>query len=73
MYNFIYIYVYVCMYVLRVHQFTKVEMFVCSKHEESANQFQELQNIQENLFSSLNLHFRIIDMPSHELGSPAYR
>lgn len=57
----------------RVHQFTKVEMFVCSKHEESANQFQELQNIQENLFSSLNLHFRIIDMPSHELGSPAYR
>lgn len=48
-------------------------MFVCSKHEESANQFQELQNIQENLFSSLNLHFRIIDMPSHDLGSPAYR
>lgn len=48
-------------------------MFVCSKHEESENQFQELLNIQEDLFSSLNLYFRIIDMPAHELGSPAYR
>ncbi|XP_017766910.1 PREDICTED: serine--tRNA ligase, mitochondrial [Eufriesea mexicana] len=57
----------------RVHQFTKVEMFVCSKQEESTNQFQELQEIQEDLFSSLNLHFRIIDMPPHDLGSPAYR
>ncbi|XP_071866810.1 seryl-tRNA synthetase, mitochondrial [Bombus fervidus] len=59
--------------IYRVHQFTKVEMFVCSKHEESENQFQELLNIQEDLFSSLNLHFRIIDMPAHDLGCPAYR
>ncbi|CAL7937404.1 unnamed protein product [Xylocopa violacea] len=57
----------------RVHQFTKVEMFVCSKQEESLRLFQELQEIQENLFSSLHLHFRIIDMPPHELGAPAYR
>ncbi|KAK1137066.1 hypothetical protein K0M31_001593 [Melipona bicolor] len=57
----------------RVHQFTKVEMFVCSKHEESEEQFQELLSIQENLFSSLNLYLRIIDMPPHDLGSPAYR
>ncbi|XP_012172347.1 serine--tRNA ligase, mitochondrial [Bombus terrestris] len=59
--------------IYRVHQFTKVEMFVCSKHEESEYQFQELLNIQEDLFSSLNLYFRIIDMPAHDLGSPAYR
>lgn len=56
-----------------MHQFTKVEMFVCSAHEKSMEQFQELQAIQENLFSSLNLHFRIIDMPPRDLGAPAYR
>ena len=48
-------------------------MFVCSKYEESDEQFQELLNIQEDLFSSLNLYLRIIDMPPHDLGSPAYR
>lgn len=57
----------------RVHQFTKVEMFVCSKRDESEEEFQKLQEIQENLFSSLNLHFQVIDMPPHDLGAPAYR
>ncbi|XP_054002401.1 serine--tRNA ligase, mitochondrial [Hylaeus anthracinus] len=59
--------------IYRVHQFTKVEMFVCSEQEKSKEQFQELLTIQEDLFSSLNLHFQVIDMPSHDLGSPAYR
>ncbi|XP_076297783.1 seryl-tRNA synthetase, mitochondrial isoform X2 [Lasioglossum baleicum] len=59
--------------IYRVHQFTKVEMFVCSTQEKSMDLFQELQNLQENLFSSLNLHFQIIDMPPHDLGAPAYR
>ncbi|XP_076244982.1 seryl-tRNA synthetase, mitochondrial [Calliopsis andreniformis] len=59
--------------IYRVHQFTKVEMFVCSEQEKSAKQFQELQTIQENLFSSLNIHFQIVDMPPHDLGAAAYR
>ena len=29
--------------------------------------------IQEKLFAQLGLHFRVIDMPPNELGSPAYR
>lgn len=58
---------------LRVHQFTKVEMFECSEQEKSTEEFQKLQEIQENLFTSLNLHFRVIDMPPHDLGAPAYR
>lgn len=48
-------------------------MFVCSESEKSAEQFEELQAIQEHLFSSLNLHFQIIDMPPHDLGAAAYR
>ncbi|XP_076752154.1 serine--tRNA ligase, mitochondrial-like [Xylocopa sonorina] len=59
--------------IYRAHQFTKVEMFVCSKGEESQRLFQELHKIQENLFSSLDLHFQVIDMPPHDLGAPAYR
>lgn len=57
----------------RVHQFTKVEMFVCSEPCQSEKVFQDLQDIQEELFSSLGLHFQIMDMPPTDLGSPAYR
>ncbi|XP_039303741.1 serine--tRNA ligase, mitochondrial isoform X1 [Solenopsis invicta] len=59
--------------IYRVHQFTKVEMFICSEPNQSEDVFQDLQNIQEKLFSSLGLHFRIMDMPPLDLGSPAYR
>lgn len=57
----------------RVHQFTKVEMFVCSEPCQSEKVFQDLQDIQEELFSSLGLHFQIMDMPPTDLGSSAYR
>ncbi|KAI4494003.1 hypothetical protein M0802_009379 [Mischocyttarus mexicanus] len=59
--------------IFRVHQFTKVEMFVCSEQNKSSEVFQYLQDIQEDLFFSLGLHFKILDMPAHELGAPAYR
>ncbi|XP_011643408.2 LOW QUALITY PROTEIN: serine--tRNA ligase, mitochondrial [Pogonomyrmex barbatus] len=59
--------------IYRVHQFTKVEMFVCCEPSQSEEVFQDLQNIQEELFSSLGLHFQIMDMPPFELGSSAYR
>lgn len=57
----------------RVHYFTKVEMFVCCEPNQSEKMFQDLQDIQEEFFSSLGLHFQIMDMPSLDLGSPAYR
>ncbi|XP_015119122.1 serine--tRNA ligase, chloroplastic/mitochondrial [Diachasma alloeum] len=59
--------------IYRVHQFTKVEMFACTKECESDNIFKELTEIQERLFTELELPFKIIDMPSHDLGAPAYR
>lgn len=64
---------YYFLYLFRVHQFTKVEMFVCSEQNKSLEIFQYLQDIQEDLFSSLGLHFQILDMPAHELGASAYR
>lgn len=48
-------------------------MFICSEPHKSNEALQDLVNIQEQLFSSLGLHFRIMDMPPFELGSPAYR
>ncbi|XP_032674636.1 serine--tRNA ligase, mitochondrial isoform X2 [Odontomachus brunneus] len=59
--------------IYRVHQFTKVEMFVCCEPRQSEEVFHDLQNMQEELFSSLGLHFRIMDMPPTDLGAPAYR
>jgi seryl-tRNA synthetase len=33
----------------------------------------EMLDIQENLYNQLGLHFRILDMPTEELGGSAYR
>ncbi|XP_057828067.2 serine--tRNA ligase, chloroplastic/mitochondrial isoform X2 [Cryptomeria japonica] len=57
----------------RVHQFSKVEMFVICHPEESDLFHEELISIEEDLFSSLGLHFKTLDMPSEDLGAPAYR
>ncbi|BAT78499.1 hypothetical protein LR48_Vigan04g193100 [Vigna angularis] len=57
----------------RVHQFSKVEMFIFCRPEESEHHHQELIKIEEDLFSSLGLHFKTLDMASADLGAPAYR
>ncbi|KAM9972367.1 hypothetical protein ACTFIW_007426 [Dictyostelium discoideum] len=59
--------------IYRVHQFSKVEMFIISKPHESNEILEELLKIQIELFSELGLHFRVLDMPSEDLGAPAYR
>lgn len=57
----------------RVHQFSKVEMFVVATPEQSEGLHQELKRIEEDLFDELGLHFKVLDMPTHDLGAPAYR
>jgi seryl-tRNA synthetase len=57
----------------RVHQFSKVEMFVISHPDESDRLHEELREIQESMYKSLGLHFRVLDMPTHDLGAPARR
>ncbi|KAL6994190.1 Serine--tRNA ligase, chloroplastic/mitochondrial [Sarracenia purpurea var. burkii] len=57
----------------RVHQFSKVEMFILCQPEESASYHEELIAIEEDLFSSLGFHFKTLDMASEDLGAPAYR
>ncbi|CAG5114708.1 unnamed protein product [Candidula unifasciata] len=60
----------------RVHHFTKVEMFglsSCESGTESEDLLHELLSIERELFSALGLHFRVLDMPTQELGAPAQR
>ncbi|RVE52131.1 hypothetical protein evm_003204 [Chilo suppressalis] len=59
--------------IYRVHQFTKVEMFAVTTPESSENMLEEIRQTQEELFAALGFHMRVLDMPPHELGAPAYR
>jgi seryl-tRNA synthetase len=57
----------------RVHQFTKVEMFVFCTPEESDAIHQELLGIEEAIFQGLGLPYHVIDTCTGDLGGPAYR
>ncbi|MDR1949944.1 MAG: serine--tRNA ligase [Spirochaetaceae bacterium] len=57
----------------RVHQFTKVEMFVCCLPEESGRFHEELRSVEEEIFSGLEIPFRVVDTCTGDLGAPAYR
>uniref|UniRef100_A0A9J8B6H6 serine--tRNA ligase n=1 Tax=Cyprinus carpio carpio TaxID=630221 RepID=A0A9J8B6H6_CYPCA len=60
----------------RVHHFNKVEMFGVTSNEtgeESSQLLDEFVMLQKEIFSSLKLHYRVLDMPTQELGPPAFR
>jgi len=57
----------------RVHQFTKVEMFVYCKPEDSEGWHQRLLAIEEEIFSGLGIPYRVVDTCTGDLGAPAYR
>ena len=57
----------------RVHQFTKVEMFAYCKPDQSDALHEELRAIEEEIFSGLEIPFRVVDTCTGDLGAPAYR
>ncbi len=57
----------------RVHQFTKLEMFIYCKPEDNENMHQELLSIEKKIVEGLKLPYRIIDVASGDLGGPAYK
>ncbi|MDR0527052.1 MAG: serine--tRNA ligase [Spirochaetaceae bacterium] len=57
----------------RVHQFTKLEMFVFCLPEDSEKIHAELRQIEEEIFAGLELPFRVMDIATGDLGAPAYR
>jgi seryl-tRNA synthetase len=57
----------------RVHQFTKLEMFVYCLPEESERFHEELRLTEEEIFAGLDIPFRVVDTCTGDLGAPAYR
>ena len=57
----------------RVHQFSKLEMFIYCLPEESERYHKEILSIEEEIFQGLGLPYRIVDTATGDLGAPAYR
>lgn len=57
----------------RVHQFSKVEMFVYCKPEDSEKMHQLLKELEVKIFNGLEIPFRVVDICTGDLGGPAYR
>lgn len=57
----------------RVHQFSKLEMFVYCVPEESDAIHEKLRLIEEEIFEGLGIPFRVVDTCTGDLGAPAYR
>ncbi len=57
----------------RVHQFTKVEMFVYAHPDTSEELHNELLKIEEEIFQGLGIPYRVVDTCTGDLGAPAYR
>ena len=57
----------------RVHQFSKVEMFVYSLPQESEAIHNQLLAIEEEIFQGLEIPYHVVDTCTGDLGAPAYR
>jgi seryl-tRNA synthetase len=57
----------------RVHQFTKVEMFILCRPEESPALHEEIRGVEEELFQALDLPYRVVNVCSGDLGAPALK
>ncbi len=59
--------------IFRVHQFTKIEQFIYCKPEDSWDFFKELVKNSEDMFRSLELPYRVVNICSGDLGNLAAR
>ncbi|KAK7059196.1 Serine--tRNA ligase, mitochondrial [Paramarasmius palmivorus] len=59
--------------IYRVHQFSKVELFAVTKSEESEETMEAMRLVQQEILDGLRIPYRVLDMPTEELGASAYR
>lgn len=52
----------------RVHQFNKIEQFIFCHPDESWKFHEELQQNSENLYKSLGLHYRVVNVCTGDIG-----
>ncbi len=57
----------------RVHQFTKLELFVYCLPADSDKWHEKILKVEEEIFEGLEVPFRVVEMCSGDLGAVAYR
>jgi seryl-tRNA synthetase len=57
----------------RVHQFTKVEMFVYCKPDQSDAMLEEMLRHGEKMYSLLEIPYRVVEICTGDFGNPHYR
>jgi len=57
----------------RVHQFSKVEMFVFAEPEVAESIHQEILDIEKEIFNGLEIPYKVIDHCTADLGNPSFR
>lgn len=57
----------------RVHQFTKAELFIFCKPEDSHSLHLELLSIEEEIYQDLGVPYRVVEMGTGDLGAMAAR
>jgi seryl-tRNA synthetase len=55
----------------RVHQFNKVEMYIFCTPEKSQQMHEKILEIEEELWQSLGISYRVVNIAAGDLGSPA--
>ncbi len=59
--------------IFRVHQFDKVEMFSFVEPADSPAEHQRLLDLQERILQALEIPYRVVDIPTGDLGAAAAR
>jgi seryl-tRNA synthetase len=59
--------------ILRVHQFEKVEMVAICKPEDAAGIFEKFSAVEEEIYSSLGLHYRKVEVCTGDMPAKHYR
>ena len=59
--------------ILRVHQFEKVELFSFVHPDEADAEHERILAIEEEIFTGLGIHARVVDIPVGDLGASAAR
>ena len=57
----------------RVHQFSKLEMFVLCKPAESEAMLEKLRELEEEIYTELGIPYRVLDIATGDLGAQAHK
>lgn len=57
----------------RVHQFSKIELFVFCLPEQSEQIHEEIRELEEAIYQALKIPYQVVNVCAGDLGAPAYK